>query len=97
MADLKNITLFLLDMDGTVNLGYDPIDGAKEFLETLKEQGKNYIFLTNNSSKSASDYVEKMRSLGFPCESENVFTSGMAAGMFLEENKKGSKVYVCGT
>ena len=97
MADLKDITLFLLDMDGTVNLGYDPIDGAKEFLETLKEQGKNYIFLTNNSSKSASDYVEKMRSLGFPCESENVFTSGMAAGMFLEENKKGSKVYVCGT
>jgi phosphoglycolate/pyridoxal phosphate phosphatase family enzyme len=97
MADLKNITLFLLDMDGTVNLGYDPIDGAKEFLCTLKEQGKDFIFLTNNSSKSASDYVDKMRSLGFPCEKENVFTSGMAAGMFLEENKKGSKVYVCGT
>ncbi len=97
MADLKDITLYLLDMDGTVNLGYDPIDGAKEFLETLKEQGKNFIFLTNNSSKSKNDYVEKMRSLGFPCESENVFTSGMAAGMFLEENKKGSKVFVCGT
>ncbi len=97
MAELKDITLFLLDMDGTVNLGYDPIDGAKDFLCTLKEQGKNFIFLTNNSSKSASDYVEKMRSLGFPCEKENVFTSGMAAGMFLEENKKGSKIYVCGT
>lgn len=97
MIDLKDITLFLLDMDGTVNLGYDPIDGAKEFLETLKVQGKKHIFLTNNSSKSASDYVEKMSSLGFPCESENVFTSGMAAGMFLEENKKGSKIYVCGT
>ena len=97
MAELKDITLFLLDMDGTVNLGYDPIDGAKEFLCTLKEQGKSFIFLTNNSSKSASDYVDKMRSLGFPCESENVFTSGMAAGMFLEENKKGSKVFVCGT
>lgn len=97
MADLKDITLFLLDMDGTVNLGYDPIDGAKEFLETLKAQGKKHIFLTNNSSKSANDYVEKMSSLGFPCESENVFTSGMAAGMFLEENKKGSKIFVCGT
>lgn len=97
MADLKNITLFLLDMDGTVNLGYDPIDGAKEFLCTLKEQGKNYIFLTNNSSRNANDYVEKMRSLGFPCEKENVFTSGMAAGMFLQERKKDSLVFVCGT
>jgi len=97
MADLKNITLFLLDMDGTVNLGYDTIDGAKEFLCTLKEQGKNYIFLTNNSSRNANDYVEKMRSLGFPCEKENVFTSGMAAGMFLQERKKDSLVFVCGT
>jgi HAD superfamily hydrolase (TIGR01450 family) len=43
------------------------------------------------------DYVEKMRSLDFPCEKENVFTSGMAAGMFLQENKKDSLVYVCGT
>ena len=56
MADLKDITLFLLDMDGTVNLGYDPIDGAKEFLCTLKSQGKNFIFLTNNSSKSVDAY-----------------------------------------
>lgn len=97
MTDLKNITLFLLDMDGTVNLGFDPIDGAKEFLETLKKQGKNFIFLTNNSSRNADDYVEKMRSLGFLCEHENVFTSGMAAGLFLKKNKPGSRVFVCGT
>lgn len=97
MTQLKDIQLFLLDMDGTVNLGYDPIDGAKEFLETILEQGKNFIFLTNNSSRNANDYVEKMRSLDFPCEKKNVFTSGMAAGMFLQENKKDSLVYVCGT
>ena len=97
MADLKDIKLFLLDMDGTVNLGYDPIDGAAEFLKTVKEQGNEYIFLTNNSSKNAMDYVEKMRALGFECERENVFTSGMAAGLFLKNNKKNSTVYVCGT
>ncbi len=97
MTQLKDIQLFLLDMDGTVNLGYDPIDGAKEFLETILEQEKNFIFLTNNSSRNANDYVEKMRSLDFPCEKANVFTSGMAAGMFLQENKKDSLVYVCGT
>lgn len=84
-------------MDGTVNLGFNAIDGAKEFLFTLKEQGKNFIFLTNNSSKNADGYVDKMRTLGFPCEKENVFTSGMSAGMFLSENKKDSLVYVCGT
>ena len=73
MSNLKDITLVLLDMDGTVNLGYDPIDGAKEFLETLLAQGKNFIFLTNNSSKNANDYVEKMKKLGFPCEKRKRF------------------------
>lgn len=97
MRELKDITLFLLDMDGTVNLGFDPIDGAKAFLETLRAQNKRYIFLTNNSSKNALDYVEKMRALGFFCERENIFTSGMAAGMFLRDQKKGKRVYVCGT
>lgn len=97
MADLKDITLFLLDMDGTVNLGFDPIDGAKEFLDEVRKQGKNYIFLTNNSSRNASDYVKKMNDLGFFCESENVFTSGMVAGRFLKKNKPNAKVFVCGT
>ena len=68
------------------------LNGSQIVLETLKEQGKNFIFLTNNSSKNANDYVEKMKKLGFPCEKENVFTSGMAAGMFLRDNKKGKKV-----
>lgn len=97
MAELKDITLFLLDMDGTVNLGYDAIDGAADFLNEVKAQGKEYIFLTNNSSKNASDYVEKMRRLGFVCEKENVFTSGMAAGLFFKKEKPVSTVYVCGT
>lgn len=97
MADLKDISLFLLDMDGTVNLGFDPIDGAKEFLDEVLRQGKKYIFVTNNSSKSAEDYVIKMRRLGFFCERENVFTSGMAAGLFLKNNKPDGRVFVCGT
>ena len=97
MAELKDISLFLLDMDGTVNLGFDPIDGAKDFLDEVRKQGKNYIFLTNNSSRNAGDYVEKMRKLSFFCERENVFTSGMAAGLFLKKNKPDARVYVCGT
>ncbi|NMP37738.1 MAG: HAD-IIA family hydrolase [Clostridiales bacterium] len=97
MTSLKDIQLFLLDMDGTINLDYRLIDGAAEFIGALVNQGKRYVFLTNNSSKNASDYVEKMRSLGLPCEKENVFTSGMAAGMFLSSHRKGKSVFVVGT
>ena len=55
MAELKDISLFLLDMDGTVNLGFDPIDGAEDFLDEVRKQGKNYIFLTFSiSSRSCA-------------------------------------------
>lgn len=97
MTELKNIELFLLDMDGTVNLGNVPIDGAEDFLRLLISQKKDYIFLTNNSSKGADDYVAKMNRLGFPCERRNVFTSGMAAGMLFRDSFPEKRVYVCGT
>ena len=52
MEKLENIKCYLLDMDGTIYLGNKLIDGAREFLEKLKEKGIRYIFLTNNSSKN---------------------------------------------
>ena len=57
---LKNITCFALDMDGTIYLGNRWIDGAREFLEAVEKAGKQYVFLTNNSSKNPQAYVEKL-------------------------------------
>ena len=70
--------LFLLDMDGTLYLGDDVFPGAVDFIHTLADTGRQYIYLTNNSSRAGTDYITRLRRLGFPCESENVFTSGMA-------------------
>ena len=47
---LLNVKCFLLDMDGTFNLGDQIIDGSLYFIETLHALGKDYLFLTNNSS-----------------------------------------------
>ena len=95
--DLKNIELFLLDMDGTIYLDDDVIDGAIEFINTIREKNKKYIFLTNNSSKSKDAYLEKLNRLGFPATSENIFTSGMAMGIYLQDNYPNKTVYCMGT
>lgn len=97
MDKLQACDLFLLDMDGTLYLGDDVFEGASEFIKTLSEQGKRYIYLTNNSSRSGIDYVERLNSLGFPCEKENVFTSGMATAMYLNEKFPKNRVYPVGT
>ena len=97
MKNLKAKTAYLLDMDGTIYLGDELIDGSKEFLETIKKEGKRYIFLTNNSSKSKEAYVNKLNNLGIQASEEEVFTSGEATTMYLKKEKEGAKVYLLGT
>lgn len=96
-SKLRQCELFLFDMDGTLYLGDDVYEGAVELMEDLPDLGKKYIYLTNNSSRAGTDYIERLRRLGFPCESENVFTSGMATGMYLNQNFKDASVYLAGT
>jgi len=94
---LSDAKLFLLDMDGTLYLGDEVIDGAHEFIRALEETGREYIYLTNNSSRAGMDYIERLRKLGFPCEKENIFTSSMATVMYLREKHPNAKVFPVGT
>ena len=94
---LLSCELFLLDMDGTLYLGDEVFPGAVGFIRTLERTGRRYIYLTNNSSRAGEDYVNRLRGLGFPCEMENVFTSGMATGLYLQKTHPGEKVYLLGT
>ena len=94
---LKEIELFLLDMDGTIYLGNDIFDGSIDFIEKIISSNKKYVFMTNNSSKNKTDYLNKLNRLGIKADNENIFTSGMAMGMYLNENYKDKRVYLSGT
>lgn len=94
---LNAVQLFLLDLDGTVYLGGEPIPGAVDFINHLNKIGKKYVFLTNNSSKSADDYVKKLTSMQFPVTPEQVATSGQATGWYIAKKKPGATVYIMGT
>lgn len=93
---LRLCKLFLLDMDGTLYLGNNVYEGAVDFIHTLSETGRKYIYLTNNSSRAGTDYIVRLRKLGFPCLPENVFTSGMATALYLNSNFPGEKVWLVG-
>ena len=64
MSSIKDKKLFLLDMDGTIYLDTCLFDGAMDFLQQVKAIGGRYIFLTNNSSKSVDEYIEKLEKMG---------------------------------
>ncbi len=94
---LKEKTLYLLDMDGTIYNENEIFDGTLEFLEEIERRDGQYVFITNNSSKSVEDYVQKVRVMGIKAEYENFYTSGQATAMYLKENYPNQVVYCMGT
>lgn len=97
MTNIKEIKCFLLDMDGTFYLGNDLIDGSLEFLDILKEQNKDFLFLTNNSSKNKAAYQKKLARLGCQVDEEKVFTSGEATTIYLNSIAPKAKIFILGT
>lgn len=96
-ARLKEIELFLFDMDGTLYLGDQLFSFTPELLRTIRESGKKYLFITNNSSKSVSAYVEKLERLGIRAEASDFLTSSQATAYYLQNNLPNATLYVCGT
>ena len=91
---LEPIRCFLLDLDGTFYLGDRLIDGALDFLAKLRETGRQCLFLTNNSSRSAAFYVEKLHRLGAPDAFCRVLTSGQAAAAFVKREYPQQKAFL---
>lgn len=93
---LADVRCFALDMDGTIYLGEQWIEGAGQFLARIEESGRSYVFLTNNSSKNASVYVEKLHRMGLDVGEEKIVTSGQAAIYYLQKQFPGKKVFLLG-
>ena len=96
MKDLKNVKLFLLDMDGTFYLGDHLIDGSLDFIRRVRKTGRDFLFLTNNSSHNAAFYVEKLGRMGLTIDRGKVLTSGEATCEKLKELYPGKRAFVLG-
>lgn len=97
MDRIKEMELFLFDMDGTLYLGDRLYSFTRELLQTIKKSGKKYLFMTNNSSKSVEDYVKKLERLGIGATREDFMTSSQATAYYLHKHHEGQRLYVCGT
>jgi len=97
MELLRSKKLYLFDMDGTLYLGNRLYDFTLELLSALRATGRQYLFMTNNSSKSVEDYVKKLNSMGIAATREDFMTSSQATAFYLHKHHEGRKLYVCGT
>ena len=97
MIDLKQKKLFLLDMDGTIYLGDTLFDGTKDFLRAVRERGGKYLFVTNNSSRSVTAYVDRLRGMGIDATADDFLTSVDALIWYMRGKYDGALMYAFGT
>ncbi|NCA96432.1 MAG: HAD-IIA family hydrolase [Methanomicrobia archaeon] len=97
LSILKTKKLFLLDQDGTIYNDGLLFDVTLPFLKAVVDHGGQYVFITNNSSKSADAYVEKLQVMGIPVTKEQFLTSSQATVLYLKEHYPNHSVFCVGT
>ncbi|HEY5709347.1 MAG TPA: HAD-IIA family hydrolase [Solirubrobacterales bacterium] len=88
---------FLIDLDGVVWIGREPVPGAPETLRGLIDAGKEIVFVTNNSVRQPAAYAGYLRETGIPVEDHRVVTAGAAtAQLAAEQVGAGGTAFVIG-
>jgi HAD superfamily hydrolase (TIGR01450 family) len=87
----------LVDLDGVVWVGRQPVPGAAEALRELLARDKEVVFVTNNPGKPPSAYGERLREMGIAVGDDRIVTAGIVtAGIAAERVGAGSSVFVIG-
>ncbi|WP_030060582.1 MULTISPECIES: HAD-IIA family hydrolase [Streptomyces] len=96
MVERKPIEAWLTDMDGVLIHEGTPIPGAGEFISKLRESGKPFLVLTNNSIYTQRDLQARLARMGLDIPAENIWTSALATAKFLGTQRPGGTAYVIG-
>ncbi len=95
--ELGNIKGLILDMDGVLWRGENPLFSLPVFFDKINAAGLKVILATNNSTRDINQYVEKLASFGASIEPASIVTSSMAAGYYLRsKHPSGGEIFVVG-
>ncbi len=96
MKNIKEVELFVFDLDGTVYLGDQEIEGSFDAINQLRRLGKRICFFTNNSSRMHTDYIARLNNLGLRTYADEIYTSGQVTCEYILDNYRGCKVFLLG-
>lgn len=96
IAKIKAKKGFICDMDGVIYHGNKLIPGVKEFVDWLKKEKKQFIFLTNSSERTPKELQEKLSRLGISVDRSHFYTSALATAAFLASQRPKGSAYIIG-
>ncbi|MNB78715.1 putative hydrolase YutF [compost metagenome] len=93
---MDNIGGLLIDLDGTLFHGGRMIPGADMLIEGLRKEGIPFLFVTNNSSRTAAGVAAHLRNMGIEAKAEEVCTSSLAAARYIAGELPEARVAILG-
>ncbi|RVU69867.1 MULTISPECIES: TIGR01457 family HAD-type hydrolase [Lactobacillus] len=95
---MKDYRVFLIDLDGTVYRGEETVQTGVDFVHRLDQARKDYLFLTNNTTRTPQMVVDKLRSHGIETDVDHVYTPSMATASYIlqHDQKKKIGLYIIG-
>jgi 4-nitrophenyl phosphatase len=94
---LTGLCSLIIDMDGVLYCLNTPLPGAAEFLQFLRQTGKRFLLVTNNSTLTVAQYADKLAGMGIGASEDDILTSAEATGQYLASVAPlGTRVYVIG-
>ncbi|NQZ52646.1 MAG: HAD family hydrolase [Piscirickettsiaceae bacterium] len=98
MEIIENVGGLIIDMDGVLWHGNDPVDGIVDFFSTLRIANIPFVLATNNASLTQQQYVDKLAKMDVDVSLEEILTSSMATASYLKKHLPADKrrVFVIG-
>ncbi|URT72728.1 HAD-IIA family hydrolase [Cytobacillus firmus] len=93
---MRNLKGYIFDLDGTVYLGKQLIEGTDTVINSLFNEGKKVLFLTNKTIESRQRYVEKLRAFKINASLENILNPTFTLIEYLREHHSNATLYVIG-
>ena len=86
----------IIDMDGVIYRGSSRLPYAKEFIEFLQEKNIEFVFATNNSTKTREMFAEKLARMGIHVSPDRIITSSYATAEYLRKREKNGRAIIIG-
>jgi 4-nitrophenyl phosphatase len=96
-VDWSTLRGLLIDLDGVVYTGSEPIAGSAGFLRQARDHGLPFLLVTNNSTTSPELVAERLRGMDIHVQPDEILTSGQAAAAFIRRHAQaGARVLIIG-
>jgi len=95
---LTHVHALIIDMDGVLWHGNQPVSGLNDFFALLRKKSLPFVLATNNASQTASQYIEKLATMGVTIKRKEILTSGMATASYLSQHypPESTRIFVLG-